>query len=121
MTMKRKHIYNDLTFFARALPEFRDFLDPLVRKEREELVESLAVLDLVDLLESVYVISSVTSSPAARQQLNVAAKIYIISVLRLMLAQVPQESFYFYNEHSLNMQYPQGDLSLKLGYQQQSF
>lgn len=63
MTMKVKHIYNDfISFsFSRALSEFRDFLDLLVRKEREDLVGRLAVLDPVDLLESVYVISSVTS------------------------------------------------------------
>lgn len=64
MTMKMKHIYKDLTSFSRALSEFRDFLDLLVRKEREDLVERLAVLDPVDLLESVYVISSVASCPA---------------------------------------------------------
>ncbi|MEQ2174292.1 hypothetical protein GOODEAATRI_006340 [Goodea atripinnis] len=34
--------------------DFRDFLAPLVRREREELVESLVVLDPVVPLESVY-------------------------------------------------------------------
>lgn len=64
MTMKMKHIYNDFTSFIRALSEFRDLLDLLVMKEREDLVGSLAVLEPVDLLESVYVVSSVASGPA---------------------------------------------------------
>lgn len=49
-------LYNDFIFFCRAPLEFRDFLAPLVRREREELVESPVVLDPVDPLESVYVI-----------------------------------------------------------------
>lgn len=66
MTMKMKeklNVCNGLISFSRALSEFKDFLDLLVRKEREDLVESLAVVDPVDLLESVYVISSVMSCP----------------------------------------------------------
>lgn len=62
--MKLKHISKALTSFSRALLEFRDFLDLAARKEREDLVERLAVLDPVDLLESVYVSSSLTSWPA---------------------------------------------------------
>lgn len=61
MTMKLRLMYDTLTTFSRALSEFRDFLDLLVRKEREDPVESLVVLDPVDLLGSVYVIPSVTS------------------------------------------------------------
>lgn len=44
--------------------EFRDSLDLLVKKEREDPVESLVVVDPVDPLESVYVSFSVTSPPA---------------------------------------------------------
>lgn len=54
-------VSNDLTLIPRAPLEFRDFLAPLVRREREDLVVSPVVLDPVDLLESVYVISSLTS------------------------------------------------------------
>lgn len=43
---------------SRAQLDFRDFLAPLVKKEREDLVESLVVLDPVDPLESVYVCPS---------------------------------------------------------------
>lgn len=49
-------------FFCRAPLEFRDFLAPLVRREREEVVESLVVLDPVDPLESVYVCPSLSST-----------------------------------------------------------
>lgn len=45
----------DFAFFSRAQLEFRDCLAHLVRREREEPVESLVVLDPVDPLESVYV------------------------------------------------------------------
>lgn len=45
-------------FFSRAPLEFRDFLAPLVRRAREDLVESPVVLDPVDPLESVYVTAS---------------------------------------------------------------
>lgn len=55
-------VSNDLTLIPRAPLEFRDFLAPLVRREREDLVVSPVVLDPVDPLESVYVISSLTSS-----------------------------------------------------------
>lgn len=55
-------VSDDLTVIPRALLEFRVFLAPLVRREREDLVVSPVVLDLVDPLESVYVISSLTSS-----------------------------------------------------------
>lgn len=39
--------------FFRVPLEFRDLLAPLVRKEREDLVESPVVLEPVDPLESV--------------------------------------------------------------------
>lgn len=55
-------VFNDFPFFSRAPLEFRDFLDPLVRREREEPVESPVVLDPVDLLESVYVNPSFSSA-----------------------------------------------------------
>lgn len=55
-------VTNDLTLIPRAPLEFRDFPAPLVRREREDLVVSPVVLDPVDPLESVYVISSLTSS-----------------------------------------------------------
>lgn len=51
-----------LTLISRAPLEFKDFLAPLVRREREDLVVSPVVLDPVDPMESVYVISSLTSS-----------------------------------------------------------
>lgn len=53
--MKMKHFSNNFTSFSRALSDIRDFPDLLVRKEREDLVERLAVSDPVDLPESVYV------------------------------------------------------------------
>lgn len=49
-------------FFCRDPLEFRDLLAPLVRREREEVVESLVVLDPVDPLESVYVCPSLSST-----------------------------------------------------------
>lgn len=50
-------VFNSFSYFSfsRAPLEFRDFLAPLVRREREEVVESPVVLAPVDLLESVYV------------------------------------------------------------------
>lgn len=51
----RPHFIGELNFFSfvfRALLEFRDFLDLLVKKEREDLVESPVVLEPVELLES---------------------------------------------------------------------
>lgn len=51
-----------ITFVFRAPLEFRDLLAPLVRREREDLVESQVVLDPVDLMESAYVASSFTST-----------------------------------------------------------
>lgn len=53
-----------ITFVSRAPLEFRDLLAPAVRREREDPVESPVVLDPVDLMESVYVSSSFTSTSA---------------------------------------------------------
>lgn len=49
-------------FFSRAQLDFRDLLAPLVRRAREDLVESPVVLDPVDPLESVYVTASFYSA-----------------------------------------------------------
>lgn len=67
MILFRKYISNDLTVFSRAQLEFRDFRAPLVRREREDLVESLVALEPVDPLESVYVTSSFTSSSVQKR------------------------------------------------------
>lgn len=50
-------VSEELLFSPRALLVHRDSLDLLVRREREDLVVNLAVLDPVDPLESVYVLS----------------------------------------------------------------
>lgn len=49
-------VSEDLLLSLRALLVPRDSLDLLVRREREEVVVSLVVLDPVDPLESVYVL-----------------------------------------------------------------
>lgn len=51
-------VSNNLTLFSRAPLEFRDSPAHLVRKAREEDVESPVVLELVDPMESAYVTSS---------------------------------------------------------------
>lgn len=55
-------VFYNLAFFSRAPLEFRDLLAPLVRREREEPVESPVVLDPVDPLESAYATSFTSTS-----------------------------------------------------------
>lgn len=67
----RKCIFpNNLAFFSRAPLEFRDLPAPLVRREREEPVESPVVLEPVDPLESVYATSSFCQIVASEQDLS---------------------------------------------------